>query len=67
MDRSCAAAFVTMSQLLLICRGECIDGDARCGEWAAVGECKNNPAYMLNTCRKACKSCKESDKKASPA
>lgn len=45
--------------------GDCIDGDPRCDEWAALGECKNNPAYMLNSCRKACKACSESDQKAS--
>jgi hypothetical protein len=25
-----------------------------CEEWAARGECKNNPAYMLNSCAKSC-------------
>ncbi|KAL3132857.1 hypothetical protein ABBQ38_006782 [Trebouxia sp. C0009 RCD-2024] len=37
--------------------GDCIDGDTKCGEWAALGECTKNPAYMMSTCKKACKAC----------
>ena len=37
--------------------GDCIDGDSKCGEWAALGECTKNPSYMMSTCRKACKAC----------
>jgi prolyl 4-hydroxylase len=37
--------------------GECIDADEHCGEWAAAGECTKNPAYMLSSCRLACKKC----------
>lgn len=42
--------------------GDCIDGDDRCGEWSALGECTKNPAYMLSTCRKACNACKQKTK-----
>jgi len=41
----------------------CVDENPRCGEWAANGECKNNPIYMagsldsLGACRKSCKVC----------
>ncbi|KAJ7521897.1 hypothetical protein O6H91_19G073400 [Diphasiastrum complanatum] len=41
----------------------CEDGHHQCGEWAAVGECTKNPAYMVGTpewpgsCRKSCKVC----------
>ena len=45
-------------------RGECIDGDERCSGWAIQGECSKNPAYMLTTCRKSCKTCKEDKAKA---
>ena len=38
-------------------RGECIDGDERCAGWAAEGECKKNPSYMLTSCRASCHSC----------
>ena len=42
--------------------GDCIDGDTKCGEWAALGECTKNPGYMMSTCKKACKACKSKDK-----
>ena len=41
--------------------GDCIDGDSNCGEWAAVGQCTENPGYMMSTCRKACKACRDQD------
>lgn len=43
--------------------GVCADENERCAEWAAAGECKKNPAYMVGTneflgsCRKSCKVC----------
>lgn len=36
--------------------GDCIDGDAKCGEWAALGEGTRHPGYTMSTCEKACKS-----------
>eukprot|EP00588_Corethron_pennatum_P016828 CAMPEP_0194310276 /NCGR_PEP_ID=MMETSP0171-20130528/7210_1 /TAXON_ID=218684 /ORGANISM="Corethron pennatum, Strain L29A3" /LENGTH=611 /DNA_ID=CAMNT_0039063817 /DNA_START=131 /DNA_END=1966 /DNA_ORIENTATION=+ len=36
---------------------DCIDTDERCQSWANEGECENNPDYMLNNCKKACKTC----------
>ena len=38
-------------------RVACIDEDERCEGWAKQGECKNNPQYMLVSCRKSCSSC----------
>jgi len=35
----------------------CDDDDGRCQFWADNGECENNPSYMLNSCRKACRTC----------
>ncbi|GJP38985.1 hypothetical protein CLOM_g23385 [Closterium sp. NIES-68] len=41
----------------------CEDLNPKCEEWAVLGECKKNPAYMLGdgaytgNCRKACKAC----------
>lgn len=41
----------------------CADENGRCADWAAAGECKKNPAYMLGSdespgfCRKSCKAC----------
>uniref|UniRef100_A0A5B6ZSF7 procollagen-proline 4-dioxygenase n=1 Tax=Davidia involucrata TaxID=16924 RepID=A0A5B6ZSF7_DAVIN len=43
--------------------GECVDQDVLCLQWAAAGECKKNPLYMVGSedaagyCRKSCKVC----------
>ncbi|URE00848.1 prolyl 4-hydroxylase, partial [Musa troglodytarum] len=31
----------------IVSEGECTDEDAKCPQWAAIGECKRNPVYML--------------------
>ncbi|PSS35175.1 Prolyl 4-hydroxylase [Actinidia chinensis var. chinensis] len=42
---------------------DCTDDDAHCAQWAANGECKRNPVYMVGSeeslgyCRKSCKVC----------
>ncbi|KAA8530295.1 hypothetical protein F0562_005004 [Nyssa sinensis] len=42
---------------------ECIDQNVNCPQWAAAGECKNNPVYMVGSeddagyCRKSCNVC----------
>jgi hypothetical protein len=36
------------------CSANVIDENIFCGYWAAVGECSNNPAYMLNSCKASC-------------
>lgn len=36
----------------------CSDGNENCEEWAVLGECKKNAAYMLKNCRKSCDACK---------
>jgi len=28
-----------------------------CDSWARSGECNNNPAYMLENCKRSCKIC----------
>lgn len=44
-------------------RGDCVDENEMCGEWAAYGECEKNPVYMVGneaspgSCRKSCKKC----------
>lgn len=35
----------------------CVDQGQHCGDWAAGGECENNPQYMSTQCSKACKVC----------
>ncbi|KAL8132383.1 hypothetical protein AgCh_008032 [Apium graveolens] len=43
--------------------GDCSDDNENCAQWAAAGECKKNPLYMvgsknkLGSCRKSCKVC----------
>ena len=37
--------------------GPCDDASEHCAAWAAAGECKANPGYMMVSCRKACGAC----------
>jgi len=37
--------------------GPCSDLNAKCKEWAKVGECTRNQRYMRSSCRKACGLC----------
>ncbi|XP_047316044.1 probable prolyl 4-hydroxylase 4 isoform X1 [Impatiens glandulifera] len=43
--------------------GNCTDSNDHCDKWAALGECTNNPEYMVGTpqlpgyCRRSCKVC----------
>ncbi|KAJ8643469.1 hypothetical protein MRB53_005217 [Persea americana] len=43
--------------------GGCVDNSKHCPHWAAAGECKKNPLYMVGSpeadgfCRKSCKVC----------
>jgi len=34
---------------------QCRDNNTSCAAWAAQGECRNNPRYMLNNCKKSCR------------
>jgi len=36
---------------------DCQDDEPRCSGWADVGECDNNPNYMLRSCRRSCLQC----------
>ena len=38
---------------------ECSDAHANCRDWAALGECDKNPAWMLEFCAYSCGSCQE--------
>ena len=35
----------------------CLDKNDRCPYWASIGECNNNPGYMLVHCEKSCEEC----------
>lgn len=37
------------------------DGDANCANWAEMGECDNNPNFMLATCATSCEKVKQQD------
>lgn len=43
--------------------GDCTDENENCAQWAAAGECKKNPIYMVGSkdelgfCRKSCNVC----------
>jgi prolyl 4-hydroxylase len=37
--------------------GACVDGNPRCGDWAAAEQCTQNREYMTVNCRKSCKAC----------
>lgn len=36
---------------------QCTDQNSKCAGWASVGECKKNPNYMLQYCKKSCEIC----------
>ena len=35
----------------------CMDSNEECQSWASQMECKNNPKFMLENCRKSCGTC----------
>lgn len=39
----------------------CVDGNARCAEWAEDNQCSINPDYMLKNCEKSCLVCQSGD------
>ena len=53
--------------ICMLRRGECIDANERCSSWAAEGECKKNPGYMLTSCRLSCHSCSPNSKETATA
>lgn len=42
----------------------CTDANDSCPDWAAEGECKANPGYMLNHCARSCGVCKDIEGKS---
>jgi len=35
----------------------CTDATSECASWAATGECRRNPSYMLFQCKQSCNTC----------
>ena len=64
IDGNCAADAKTAADAIVDADGDgrtrvkCEDTDHRCAAWAKLGECKNNPNYMLSKC--CCDSCSAS-------
>jgi len=38
-------------------RRNCKDNSNNCPYWSQIGECRKNPAYMLQYCKKSCRQC----------
>ena len=36
---------------------DCQDEHTKCSEWSRIGECDENPGYMLEYCSRSCKQC----------
>ena len=36
---------------------DCSDQNTNCAYWASIGECQNNPDYMLTYCKQSCGKC----------
>ena len=45
---------------------DCEDSNDNCAYWASVGECKANPNYMLENCKKSCNNCGSDKEKEDP-
>ncbi|KAL5261527.1 hypothetical protein ACHWQZ_G007292 [Mnemiopsis leidyi] len=48
---------------LLEKREVCVDNHENCAWWAGRGECKANPGWMLQNCKKSCKVCSDEEDK----
>ena len=48
---------IKLNYILGAVRAACADYNTNCAYWASVGECNNNPAYMLNYCQQSCNVC----------
>lgn len=48
------------SQRTASASSSCNDTEAKCQEWADLGECISNAIYMLDGCPRACGACKDS-------
>ena len=35
----------------------CEDKNTQCSYWAGIGQCSENPNYMLHKCAKSCEQC----------
>lgn len=47
----------TSPQQIIIAAKTCYDLSGHCGFWRSQGECRRNPIFMQESCRKTCKVC----------
>eukprot|EP00873_Tetraselmis_striata_P017154 jgi/Tetstr1/437418/TSEL_026100.t1 len=47
--------------VFVIASRSCADDNGDCDAWAARGECRANPGFMLEHCRRACGACTDGD------
>ncbi|GAX16350.1 hypothetical protein FisN_27Lh064 [Fistulifera solaris] len=64
-DHTCLASWKitndTSPQVMIIERKTCYDLSGHCGFWKSQGECRKNPVFMGEECRKTCELCSENE------
>ncbi|KAL3136783.1 hypothetical protein ABBQ38_005497 [Trebouxia sp. C0009 RCD-2024] len=55
LEKELDAAFVKVEHQISV--DSCKNHDKRCQTWADAGECDQNPGFMTNHCKLACKQC----------
>jgi len=64
-DNSCLGSWKivndTNPQRIVIAAKKCFDLSGHCNFWQYHGECKKNPNFMAEACRKTCKLCTEAE------
>ena len=58
--KSCNTCYINSSNIDKIIKtysNMCIDLNDNCINWTMQDECKKNPNYMLERCKKSCKVC----------
>lgn len=67
-SRSSSSDAVTSSSSSVVAADdECSDAHANCRDWASMGECDKNPAWMLEFCAYSCGSCHEAEEQGADA
>ena len=64
-DGTCLATWKIVNdtdpQQFVIQAKECYDLSGHCSFWKAQGECRKNPSFMADQCRRTCKLCTDND------
>ena len=51
----------------MVVEAPCVDAHAECSNWAKADECRNNPGFMLESCKRACGVCQPDEPKPATA